>query len=42
MLRRYLEGCDIASFDIYPVTHEDPHVAGKLEYVGRGVARLVE
>ena len=39
---KYLEGCDIASFDIYPVTNEDPEVAGKLESVGRGVARLVE
>lgn len=36
----YLEGCDIASFDIYPATHDKPEVAGKLEYVARGVDRL--
>ena len=39
---RYLDGCDIASFDIYPVVHEHPDIAGKLWYVGRGVQRLVE
>ncbi len=39
---KYIEGCDIASFDIYPVTHSSPQVAGKLEYVARGVERLVE
>ena len=38
----YVKGCDIVSFDIYPVVHEHKDVAGKLEYVGRGVARLVE
>ena len=38
----YLEGCDIASFDIYPVSHRDEAVAGKLWYVPRGVARLRE
>jgi hypothetical protein len=38
----YLKGCDVASFDIYPVVHESPEVAGKLEFVGRGVKRLVE
>jgi hypothetical protein len=37
---QYLKGCDIASFDIYPVTHESPEVAGKLWYVGQGVQRL--
>lgn len=37
----YLKGCDIASFDIYPVTHPRAEVAGKLEFVGRGVTRLV-
>lgn len=36
----YLEGCDIASFDIYPATHTHPDVAGKLEFVARGVDRL--
>ena len=37
---RYLEGCDIASFDIYPVTHPDLEVAGNLWFVPRGVERL--
>ena len=36
----YLKGCDIASFDIYPVVHDSPQIAGKLEYVARGVERL--
>ncbi len=38
----YLKGCDIASCNIYPVTHESPEVAGKLEFVARGVERLVD
>lgn len=38
----YLEGCDIASFDIYPVTHDRAEVAGKLEFVAHGVDRLRE
>ena len=36
----YLKGCDLASFDIYPVTHTHADVRGKLEFVGRGVLRL--
>ena len=36
----YLKGCDIASFDIYPVVHDSPEVAGRLEFVARGVERL--
>jgi hypothetical protein len=36
----YLKGCDIASFDIYPAVHDAPAVAGKLEFVARGVERL--
>jgi hypothetical protein len=36
----YVKGCDIASFDIYPVTHPSPEVAGKLWYVAQGVDRL--
>ncbi len=36
----YVAGCDIASFDIYPVTHHRAEVAGKLEYVPHGVRRL--
>jgi hypothetical protein len=36
----YVKGCDIASFDIYPVVHESKEIAGKLEYVSQGVKRL--
>jgi len=39
---RYLKACDIASFDIYPVTHRSEEVSGKLFYVARGVERLVD
>jgi hypothetical protein len=38
----YVQGADIVSFDIYPVVHRNPEVAGKLEFVGRGVERLAE
>lgn len=38
----YVEGCDIASFDIYPVVHANPAVSGKLWYLARGVKRLRE
>jgi hypothetical protein len=37
----YCKGCDLVSFDIYPVTHRHRDVAGKLEFVGHGVRRLV-
>lgn len=36
----YLKGCDLASFDIYPVTHKHRDVRGRLEIVGRGVQRM--
>jgi hypothetical protein len=36
----YAKGCDIASFDIYPVVHDKPEIAGKLEFVAKGVERL--
>ncbi|MCU0958973.1 MAG: hypothetical protein MUF48_02610 [Pirellulaceae bacterium] len=36
----YLRGCDIVSFDIYPAVHDEPTVAGKLEFVAQGVTRL--
>lgn len=36
----YVEGCDIASFDIYPACHEHPDIAGNLWYVPLGVERL--
>lgn len=36
----YCKGCDLVSFDIYPVTHQKPAVTGKLEFVGQGVRRL--
>jgi hypothetical protein len=38
----YVKGCDIASFDIYPVVHDKPQIAGKLWYVANGVERLVK
>ncbi len=38
----YAQGSDIVSFDIYPAVHDKPEIAGKLEYVPRGVARLRE
>ena len=37
---QYLEGCDIASFDVYPAASDRPEVAGKLELVPYGVSRL--
>jgi len=36
----YINGSDIVSFDIYPVVHPHPDVAGKLWYVAHGVQRL--
>ena len=39
---QYMQGCDIVSFDIYPVTHSDLQVSGNLWYVARGVERLVQ
>lgn len=39
---RYVEGADIVSFDIYPAVHDHPAVAGKLEFVARGVERLTQ
>jgi len=38
----YIKGCDIASFDIYPVAHPHPDVSGNLWYVAKGVERLVK
>jgi hypothetical protein len=38
----YVKGCDIVSFDIYPAVHEHPEVSGKLEFVARGVERLMQ
>jgi hypothetical protein len=38
---RYIEGSDIVSFDIYPVVHPSKEIAGRLEFVARGVERLV-
>ncbi|MCP4590201.1 MAG: hypothetical protein GY842_05630 [bacterium] len=38
---QYAQGCDIASFDIYPVTHSHAAVSGKLWYVAQGVERLI-
>ena len=39
---KYIQGSDIVSFDIYPVVHETPEIAGHLEYVPKGVTRLRE
>jgi hypothetical protein len=36
----YVEGCDIASFDIYPAVHRSDTVRGNLWYVAHGVFRL--
>lgn len=36
----YVKGCDIASFDIYPVVHNSPEIAGKLWFVAEGAKRL--
>ena len=38
----YTKGCDIASFDIYPVAQSDPKAHNKLYLVGDGVARLIK
>lgn len=38
----YIKGGDIISFDIYPVASTDAQVAGKLDYVAKGVQRLVK
>ena len=38
----YVKGCDIVSFDIYPVVHADRTVSGNLWYVARGVQRLTK
>ncbi|MCM8803160.1 MAG: hypothetical protein NC827_07630 [Candidatus Omnitrophica bacterium] len=38
----YIKGCDIVSFDIYPVAHPRNEIQGKLWYVGYGVERLVK
>ncbi|MEI8198037.1 MAG: beta-galactosidase [Phycisphaerae bacterium] len=38
---QYAKAGDIVSFDIYPVVHDRKEIAGKLDYVGRGVQRLV-
>ena len=43
----YVKGCDIASFDIYPVAHDaenprDREVKGNLDFVAKGVERLVK
>jgi len=38
----YVRGCDITSFDIYPVATDNPQVKDKLDMVGFGVERLVK
>ena len=39
---QYIKGGDVVSFDIYPVVHETPAIAGNLWYVAQGVTRLRE
>jgi len=36
----YLKGCDIGSYDIYPVNNSDSKITGKLWYVPKGVDSL--
>jgi hypothetical protein len=38
----YVKACDIAAFDIYPVAHNNPAVKDRLDFVARGVERLVK
>ena len=38
----YIKGCDIASFDIYPVANMPANLRGQLDFVGHGVERLVK
>lgn len=38
----YLKGCDIASFDIYPVNSREDEVKGQLWYVAKGIDSLRE
>jgi len=38
----YLKGCDIASFDIYPVNSSEPDVKDSLWYVAKGIDNLLE
>ncbi len=38
----YVKGCDIASFDIYPVAQNDTKSKNRLDLVGRGVERLIK
>ena len=38
----YMRGCDIASFDIYPVVHNKPEIKGNLWFVPLGVERLLK
>jgi len=39
---QYAKACDIAGYDIYPVAHPNAQVQGKLEFVARGVERLIQ
>lgn len=37
----YVKAADILSFDIYPITHPDGGIRGRLDFVPRGVDRLI-
>ncbi|MGD0999795.1 MAG: hypothetical protein ABSA67_03765 [Candidatus Brocadiia bacterium] len=39
---QYVKGCDVVSFDIYPVASDDAAVKNKLDFVALGVERLVK
>jgi Beta-galactosidase len=38
----YIKGCDIVSFDIYPMNETEPTVAGHPEFVAKGVDNLMQ
>ena len=38
----YLNGCDIASFDVYPVNSREEYVKDSLWYVAKGIDNLLE
>ena len=40
MYPKYLKGCDIACFDIYPVNSTDAPITGNLWYVAKGIDSL--
>ena len=41
MYPEYIKGGDVVSFDIFPATHKDPLIEGKLEYIAIGIRNLI-